>query len=103
MKVVKTRRLFTRFRSCFCHLNRCCHHIIAISAVFTSSFHTSYNKKRIHKKIQSIKVDLKQGKVREKVMQDFERYKTHFKSKIRIRMKKGTYTMTTEDGSMVTA
>jgi hypothetical protein len=48
-------------------------------------------------------VDLKQDKVREKVMQDFERYKTHFKSKIRIRMKKGTYTMTTEDGSMVTA
>jgi hypothetical protein len=46
---------------------------------------------------------LKQDKVRQQLMQDFERYKTHFKSKIRIRIKNFTSTMTTEDGSMVTA
>jgi hypothetical protein len=33
----------------------------------------------------------------------FESYKVHFKSEIRIRMKKITWTMTTEDGSMETA
>jgi hypothetical protein len=36
-------------------------------------------------------------------MQDFECYKTHFKSKVRIRMKNFTLTKTAEDGSMGTS
>jgi len=48
-------------------------------------------------------VDLKEDKVREKVMQEFECYKLYFKSKVRIRMKKLTSTRTTEDGSMGTS
>jgi hypothetical protein len=53
-------------------------------------FVTSYSKIGIQNKIQSIKVDLKDDKVRKEVMQEFERYKVHFKSKIRIRMTKLT-------------
>jgi hypothetical protein len=46
-------------------------------------------------------VDLKEDKVREKVMQEFERYKVNFKSKVRIRMTKLTLTKTREDGSIL--
>jgi len=60
------------------------------SAASTSLFVTSYSKIGIQNKIQSIKVDLKDDKVRKEVMQEFERYKVHFKSKIRIRMTKLT-------------
>ena len=42
------------------------------SAASTSLFVTSYSKIRIQNRIQSIKVDLKQDKVRQQLMQDFE-------------------------------
>jgi len=48
-------------------------------------------------------VDLKEDKVRKKVMQEFERYKVYFKSKVRIRMTKLTLTKTREDGSIGTS
>jgi len=64
------------------------------SAASTSSFLTSHSKIRIQNRIQSIKVDLKDDKVRKKVMQEFERYKVYFKSKVRIRMTKLTLTKT---------
>jgi hypothetical protein len=64
------------------------------SAASTSLFVTSYSKIRIQNRIQSIKVDLKDNKVRKEVMQEFERYKVYFKSKIRIRMTKLTLTKT---------
>jgi hypothetical protein len=66
-------------------------------------FVTSYSKIRIQNRIQSIKVDLKEDKVRKKVMQEFERYKVYFKSKVRIRMTKLTLTKTREDGSIGTS
>ena len=73
------------------------------SAASTSLFVTSYSKIRIQNRIQSIKVDLKEDKVRKKVMQEFERYKVYFKSKVRIRMTKLTLTKTREDGSIGTS
>jgi len=57
----------------------------------------------IQNRIQSIKVDLKQEKVTKQLIQDFEHYKTHFKFKVRIRMKNFILTKTAEDGSMGTS